>query len=170
MTQTEPPAFNPITSAWNTVASFTSYEEAQAAVDKLSDLQFPVENLDIIGSDLRTVEHITGRLTSGRATTAGAASGAWFGLFFGLLVGLFSTGPTWVGLILGGVFIGALWGAIFGYIGHSAMGGRRDFSSQRSLLATRYDVVARGGFADDARRLLGTSAVAAAPPTTPPAS
>jgi len=103
MTQTEPPAFNPITSAWNTVASFTSYEEAQAAIDKLSDLQFPVENLDIIGSDLRTVEHITGRLTRGRATTAGAATGAWFGLFFGLLVGLFSTGPTWVGLILGGV-------------------------------------------------------------------
>src|SRR5262249_26619931 len=30
--------------AWNTVATYTSYEEAQQAVDRLSDEQFPVEN------------------------------------------------------------------------------------------------------------------------------
>jgi hypothetical protein len=149
--------FNPVTSAWNTVSSFSSYEEAQAAVDKLSDLKFPVEELDIVGSDLRLVEHVTGRLTLGRATAAGAASGAWFGLFIGLLVGLFTTGPTWLGLVLGGIFLGGAWGAAFGYIGHAATRGRRDFSSMRSLVAATYAVVARGGHADDARRLLGVS-------------
>jgi hypothetical protein len=157
MTTAAPPPFNPVTSAWNTVASFSSYEEAQAAVDKLSDLNFAVEQLDIVGSDLRIVEHVTGRLTLGRATTAGAASGAWFGLFIGLLVGLFTTGPTWLGLVLGGIFIGAAWGAIFGYFGHAATRGMRDFSSLRSLVASKYDVVARGGHADEARRLLGTA-------------
>src|ERR1700759_5249108 len=80
MTTTQPPAFDPVKSAWNNVASFTTYQEAQAAVDKLSDLKFAVEELDIVGSDLRLVEHVTGRLTLGRATAAGAASGAWFGL------------------------------------------------------------------------------------------
>jgi len=47
--------------------------------------------------------------------------------------------------------IGAVWGAVFGYAGHAATRGRRDFSSQRSLTAMRYDVIARGGHADEAR-------------------
>uniref|UniRef100_UPI0038CBF5E8 general stress protein n=1 Tax=Geodermatophilus chilensis TaxID=2035835 RepID=UPI0038CBF5E8 len=48
------------------VGSFDSYEQAQAAVDFLSDQRFPVENVTIIGSDLRQVERVTGRLTWGR--------------------------------------------------------------------------------------------------------
>ncbi|MDW4906513.1 general stress protein [Streptomyces sp. ADMS] len=94
----------------------------QAAVDRLSDEGFPVEYLDIIGSDLRLVEHVTGRLTKGRAATAGVAGGAWFGLLIGLLVALFTTGPVRLGLILGGVALGALWGAVLGWAGHAATG------------------------------------------------
>jgi hypothetical protein len=140
--------------AWNTVASYTSYEEAQLAVDRLSDEHFPVENLDIVGSGLHLVERVTGRLTKGRAAAAGAASGAWFGLFIGLLVGLFTRGPAWIGLIIGGLLIGAAWGAVFGFVGHSATRGRRDFSSARTLTATRYDIIARGGTVDQARSIL----------------
>jgi hypothetical protein len=140
--------------AWNTVASFGTYEDAQAAVDRLSDDGFAVENLDIVGSDLRLVERVTGRLTKRSAAVAGAASGAWFGLFIALIIGLFTTGPAWLGLILGGLLIGAVWGAVFGYAGHAATGGRRDFSSRRSLTAMRYDVVARGGHAEEVREVL----------------
>ena len=154
MDNLNPARLDPVSMAWNTVASYPSYEEAQAAVDRLSDDKFPVENLDIIGSGLRLVERVTGRLTKARAAAAGAASGAWFGLFIGLLVGLFTRGPTWLGLILGGLLIGAAWGAIFGFVGHAATGGRRDFSSARTLAATRYDIVARGGTADRARSML----------------
>jgi hypothetical protein len=145
---------DPISMAWNTVASFGTYEEAQGAVDRLSDGGFAVENLDIVGSDLRLVERVTGRLTKQKAAGAGAASGAWFGLFIALIIGLFTTGPAWLGLILGGLLIGAVWGAVFGYAGHAATGGRRDFSSQRTLTAMRYDVVARGGRAEEAREAL----------------
>ena len=140
--------------AWNTVASYTSYEDAQRAVDRLSDERFPVENIEIIGSGLRLVERVTGRLTRARAAAAGAASGAWFGLFIGLLVGLFSNGPAWIGLILGGLLIGAAWGAIFGFAGHAATRGSRDFSSAKTLTATRYDIIARGGTATQARSIL----------------
>lgn len=146
--------FNPVRAAWNTVASYPSYGEAQAAVDRLSDEMFPVEHIDIVGSDLRTVENVTGRLTKGRAAAAGAAGGAWFGLFIGLLVGLFTTGPTWIGLILGGLVFGALWGAVLGYAGHAATGGRRDFASVQRLVASRYDVVVSGGLLDEARVIL----------------
>ncbi|PJE98005.1 hypothetical protein CUT44_01815 [Streptomyces carminius] len=154
MAHIDPNPPDPVSDAWNTVASYSAYEEAQAAVDRLSDEKFPVEHIDIVGSDLRLVEHVTGRMTKGRAAGLGAASGAWFGLFIGLLVGLFTPGPAWLGLILGGLLIGALWGAAFGFVGHAATGGRRDFSSTRSLAAARYDVIVRGGHADQARTIL----------------
>jgi hypothetical protein len=157
MTTHDLPRLDPIATAWNRVAEYTSYDDAQAAVDRLSDDGFPVENLDIVGSDLRLVEHVTGRLTKGKAASAGAASGAWFGLLIGLIVGLFTSGPAWLGLILGGLAIGAAWGAVAGYVGHAATGGRRDYSSTRRLVAMRYDVIARGGTVDRAREMLRTA-------------
>ena len=128
-------------SGGQTVSSYSNYEDAQRAVDHLSDNGFPVENAQIVGSNLHLLEQVTGRVTTGSATLAGAGSGAWFGLFIGLLVGLFTTGPEWVGLVLGGLLIGALWGAVFGFFAHYATRGRRDFSSSRALVAERYDIV-----------------------------
>jgi hypothetical protein len=136
------------------VASFPTYPEAQGAVDRLSDGGFPVENVDIVGSDLRLVEHVTGRLTRGRAAMYGAGIGAWYGLFFGLLVGLFTTGPEWAGLVVGGLLIGAVFGASFGFFAHYATGGRRDFSSTSGLVASRYDLMVASEHADRARELL----------------
>src|SRR6266705_3098797 len=137
---------NPVHAAWNTVARFDDYGSAQRAVDRLSDDGFPVEHLDIIGSDLRLVERITGRLTKARAAAAGAASGAWFGL----LLSIFTTGPWW-GLLVVGAVIGAVWGTLFGFLGHAATHGARDFASARTLAAMRYDLVARDGYLDAAR-------------------
>jgi hypothetical protein len=145
-----PPRVDPAYTAWNTVAGYDDYESAQRAVDRLSDDGFPVEHLDIIGSDLRLVERVTGRLTKGRAAAAGAASGAWFGLLMGLLLGMFSSG-SWFGLIVAGLVIGAVWGAVFGFLGHAATRGARDFASARTIVALRYDLVARDGYVDAAR-------------------
>jgi len=156
-----PPRFDAAYTAWNTVASYDDYALAQRAVDRLSDDGFPVEHLDIVGSDLRLVERVTGRLTKGRAAAAGAASGAWFGLLIGMLLGIFTTGP-WFGFLLVGAMVGAGWGALFGYIGHAATRGTRDFASARSLVALRYDIVARNGYADAARSGLQTAGLTAA--------
>ena len=140
-------------SGGETVSTYGNYEDAQQAVDYLSDNGFAVENARIVGSNLHLVEQVTGRVTTGSATLAGAGSGAWFGLFIGLLVGLFTTGPEWVGLVLGGVFVGAVWGAIFGFFAQYAMRGRRDFASNRALVADRYDVVVSAD-AERARTLI----------------
>jgi hypothetical protein len=145
-----PPRVDAVYTAWNTVAGYDNYEAAQRAVDRLSDDGFPVEHLDIIGSDLRLVERVTGRLTKGRAAGAGAASGAWFGLLMGLLLGIFTTGP-WFGFLIVGAVIGAVWGAMFGFFGHAATRGARDFASARTLVAMRYDLVARDGYVDAAK-------------------
>jgi hypothetical protein len=136
------------------VATYTTYAEAQKAVDYLSDQGFPVEQVDIVGSDLRIVEQVTGRLTTGRAAMIGAGTGAWWGLFIGLLVGLFTTGPEWVGLILGGLLIGAVWGAIFGFFAQWSTRGQRDFASQSGIVAGHYDVLVADAQAERARSLL----------------
>jgi len=138
------------------IASYATYAEAQRAVDALSDAGFPVESVDIVGHDVRLVERVTGRLTNARAAGAGAASGAWFGLFIGLLVGLFTSGPEWIGLMFGGLLIGAIWGAAFGFVAHWLTRGQRDFSSVSSLVAGRYDVRAPRTEAQRARELLGS--------------
>lgn len=148
-----PPRLDAAHTAWNTVTGYDDYAQAQAAVDRLSDDGFPVEHLDIVGSDLRLVERVTGRLTKARAAAAGAASGVWFGLLMGLLLGIFTTG-AWFGLLAVGALIGAAWGAVFGFLGHAATRGSRDFASARTLVAMRYDLVARNGHADAARHAL----------------
>ena len=61
------------------LAVYDTYEQAQRAVDHLSDEAFPVENLLIVGTDLKRVERVTGRLTWGRVAAAGAITGLWFG-------------------------------------------------------------------------------------------
>jgi Heat induced stress protein YflT domain len=136
-----------------TVATYQDYASAQRAVDYLSDNGFPVEKTAIIGTDLRLVETVLGRLTTTRAALAGLASGAWFGLFIGLLFGLFSD-SSWLGVLLAGLLIGAAWGGIFGAIAHAATGGRRDFRSRSSLQAGQYAVTTESDVADQARELL----------------
>jgi hypothetical protein len=142
------------------VGSYDSYEQAQAAVDYLSDEKFAVENVTIIGTDLRMIETVTGRLTTGRAIGAGAAAGAWWGLFVGLLLGIFSSnGSAWIGSVLTGLAIGLLFGAVFGWMGYAATRGRRDFTSTNKIVAARYDVMCNPAHAEDARAMLARFAL-----------
>jgi hypothetical protein len=145
---------DPISAAWNTVARFDDYETAQRAVDRLSDDGFPVEKLDIVGSELRLVERVTGRLTRSRAASAGALSGLWAGLLFGILIGLFTSGHSFLAVAAAGAALGILWGTVFGYVAHARTKGQRDFSSVRQLVATHYDLIAREGTVHRARSTL----------------
>jgi hypothetical protein len=154
MLRNSTPMFNPISAAWNTVARFDDYEAAQRAVDRLSDSGFPVDKLDIVGSDLRIVERVTGRLTTARAAMAGALSGLWAGLLIGALLGLFTTGHAWLAVVAVAAGLGALWGGVFGFAAHAATRGQRDFSSVRGLTASHYDLIAREGSMDRARSML----------------
>jgi hypothetical protein len=75
-------------------------------------------------------------------------------LFIGLLVGLFTTGPEWLGLVLGGLLIGALWGALFGFFAHWMTQGQRDFTSVSDLVAGHYELTVPNEQAQRARELL----------------
>jgi hypothetical protein len=136
------------------LASFPTYAEAQRLVDKMSDEGFPVENLRIVGENLRTVEYVTGRMNLAKAALAGAASGAWFGLLFGLLLGIFSVGQSWAWIMLVSLLLGLFWGATFGLIGHWATRGERDFSSLQTMQAGRYDVYVDASHEAEAARFM----------------
>jgi hypothetical protein len=139
------------------VASFSSYRDAERAVDLLSDRRFPVQRVAIVGRDLQTVEQVTGRLGYGRAALNGAAQGAVLGLLFGWLFGLFNwVDPLVAGLTLAlyGLLWGAVVGALLGLLLHALSGGRRDFASIGGVRATRCDVMVDEEVADDAARIL----------------
>lgn len=126
--------------ARTTVATYDNYLEAERAVDYLSDNDFPVERAAIVGTGLKTVEQIAGRLTTGRAALLGAGQGAMIGLLFGLLFGIFFNGVDFLGVVLYGLVAGVIFGATFGAIGQGMQGGRRDFASVQTMQAERYEL------------------------------
>jgi hypothetical protein len=152
---------SPARSARRAVASFTSYADAERAVDRLADRGFPVERVAIIGQDLEMVEQITGKMDYPRAAWRGAVSGAVPGALIGWLFGLFNwVAPLISSLLLAlyGLVIGAIVGAIIGLIVYSMQRGARDFESVTMTRPRRYELVVDDEVADQAARLLGTGA------------
>ncbi|GAA3804295.1 general stress protein [Cellulomonas soli] len=155
-----------------TVAVYGTYLEAQKAVDHLADHQFPVQLVTIVGTDLRMVERVTGRLSYPRAALGGFLSGAWFGLFVGLLLSLFSS-PGSNSLLPAAILIGGAFGLILSVVTYSFSGGKRDFTSSSQIVAATYSVLCRSEKANAARQLLaqvgGVTSVWGAAVPTPPA-
>src|SRR3982751_3490673 len=100
------------------LAVYDDYAAAQKTVDFLSDNEFPVENCMIVGTDLKRVERITGRLTTGRVALGGLVSGVWLGLFVGLIFALFTSEGA-LAVILSTIAIGALFGVIWALVGYA---------------------------------------------------
>jgi uncharacterized membrane protein len=144
------------TATRRTIASYRDYATAERVVDYLSDRGFAVERTAIVGKDLRSVEQVAGRMSTGRATLVGLGEGALIGTLFALLFGIFFTGPGFGGLLLYGIATGGLFGAMFGALGHVVVSdGKRDFVSDTRITAGRYEVQVDEGVADEAERLLG---------------
>jgi hypothetical protein len=139
------------------IASFSTYSEAESAVDYLSDRRFPVNRVAIVGHDVKYVEQVVGRMNYGRAALSGAINGGLLGAFFGWIFGLLDwIRPLVASLQLAayGLAFGAVIGALLGLVLYALQRGRRDFAAIRGLQPTRYDVVADAEVADDAVRLL----------------
>lgn len=141
------------------LGTYDTYLEAQKVVDRLAKAEFDVAHLSIVGSDLKTVERVTGRLTYPRAALAGAASGAWLGLFFGLVFTLFSPlSAQLFGLVGAALLIGAGFGAIFGVVGYAITRRNRDFTSTHQVVASNYQVIIDPEFTAKAQSVLSEPA------------
>jgi hypothetical protein len=140
-----------------TIATYTSYADAEGAVDYLADHGFKVEHTQIVGRDLQLVEQVLGRMTYARAALNGALTGGLTGLLVGWLFGVFNwfdprVAAGW--LALDGLWFGLVVGALLGLLWHAATGGRRDFASVGRVEAGHYDLVVDDAVADDALRLV----------------
>jgi hypothetical protein len=134
------------------IGSYPTYAEAQRAVDYLSDQEFSVEQVTIVGVDLMQVERVTGRLSWPKVIGGGVLSGAWLGIFIGLVLGFFSPNP-WSALLTG-LIAGVFFGLITSAVPYAMARGTRDFSSTMQLVAGRYDVLCDPQGAEKARDML----------------
>lgn len=149
------------------IARYPTYALAQRAVDHLSDNRLPVQAVTIVGTDLRVVERVTGRLTYGRVALQGALSGAWFGLLIGILLSLASQSGAGVGVGVAMLF-GAGFGLLFAVISYATTRGRRDFTSRSEIVAGEYQLVCADGLVAQASELLARLPTSGARVDLPP--
>jgi hypothetical protein len=133
---------------------YDGYPEAQHVVDYLSDNAFAVQNVAIVGTELRSIERVTGRLTHRKLAAAGAISGLWMGLFVGIAFSLFSQHDK-LGFLLTTPILGAVFGLVWSQVGYRAAtrGGTRDFASVTQVVATKYEVLVEHTLIEQARQL-----------------
>lgn len=137
------------------ISTYDRYEDAKHAVDVLARASFPVQQISILGNDLRSVERVTGRLTYGRVALMGALSGAYLGLFLGLLLFIFQPDNAAIfGVFAAALAIGAGFGMLFGVLSYAMNRNRRDFSSIMQMVATRYDLITEPELIHQARQIL----------------
>jgi hypothetical protein len=136
------------------VGIYQSYAEAQKAVDFLADDKFPVENLAIVGTDLKSVERVLGRKNWGTVIAQGAQSGVSTGLLVGLVMLIFGDPRSVVLLLVVALAIGIVIGISFNAMVYAMTQGKRDFTSVSQTVATRYEVLCEHKVAADARERL----------------
>ncbi|GAB3623535.1 hypothetical protein GCM10027418_16180 [Mariniluteicoccus endophyticus] len=135
------------------VGMFDKYADAQAAVDYLADQKFPVENLAIVGTELKLVERIRGRKDWGTVIQQAVTSGISTGLIVGILLVVFGQGsPT--AMIIMALLVSIGFSVVFGAIGYSLSGGKRDFVSMTQTVPTRFEVLCEHKVAAEAREKL----------------
>jgi hypothetical protein len=151
----------------STVHIYPSLEAAEAAVKRLSDGKFPIQQISIVTQNIETTQQVHGFITAGDVAAQGASSGAWMGGLFGLLIGaaflwvpglgpLFVAGPFAMALLGGaeGIVAGAAGGGLLGALFGWGISKERILKYEEGLKGGQYLVVANG---DDAQVSLARS-------------
>lgn len=152
-----------------TVASFKEYDAAQKAVSRLIAAEVPAADIAIVGTALRSVEKVTGRLGYAQAAWSGAVNGVLLGLLFAAMVVIWTPGlpmSVFAGLLL----VGIAFGMLFRLIAYALLRRRRDFASVMQVSADHYEVTVLPRSVAKARQALGASSAPPAPAAAPPAA
>lgn len=136
-----------------TVGTYTSYAEAQKAVDYLADNRFEVQNLAIVGTGLKSVERVLGRRSWRTVIGQGVQSGITTGLLVGIVMMLFGRPSSVLAVLAVALGIGIALGIGFQAIGFALTRGR-DFTSITHTVAAQYEVLCEHKVAAKARELL----------------
>ena len=137
------------------VGVYNTYDDAQKVVDFLADARVPVENLCIVGTELRSVERVLGRRSWRTVVGQGVQSGVSTGLMITLLMWLFVPTENPLLLALYALGIGIVVGIGMAALGYWMSQGKRDFTSVSQTIATKYEVLAEHKVVSQARELVG---------------
>lgn len=155
------------------VASFPTYEQAQKAVSSLIAGEVPAREIAIVGSGLRSIERITGKLGYATAARSGALNGLMLGLLFAFIFVL-GMPTVQISAFVGVLLVGMALGMILSLGTYSIVRRRRDFASVMQVAADHYDVCVEATSIQKARGVLGAGATRTtvsrptAAPTAPP--
>jgi hypothetical protein len=141
---------------WRVVASFTSYQQAREAVDRLAGAKFPVRRVSVVARGLRLLEQQGGRPGAGWAALHGLLLGVPVAAILGVVAAVTVLDePLAAGLTF------AAWASLAGAVAGLGIGAGvealripRRAGRQHLLYADRYDLVADDAVADQARHLL----------------
>ena len=136
------------------LAVYDDYAAAQKAVDFLADNKFPVEQCMIVGTDLKRIERITGRLTTARVAARRRALRCLARPVRRADLRVLHRGARLVIVVSDGRSSARVFGLIWALVGYAATRGQRDFSSVTQVVATRYEVLVEHKVAAQARELL----------------
>ena len=136
------------------VGIYRTYADAQKAVDYLADQKFAVQNLAIVGTDLKLVERVLGRKNWGTVLAQGVQSGVSTGLLVGLVMLIFARPESILALLIVALGIGIAIGVTFAVAAYAMTRGRRDFTSVTQTVATKYEVLCEHKVAAEAREKL----------------
>jgi hypothetical protein len=137
------------------VGLYSSYADAQKAVDYLADERFPVENMAIVGTELRSVERVLGRRSWSTVLGQGVQSGISTGLLVAIIMLIFGQPTSWFLLIVSALAVGIAIGVGFSAAAYALSRGKRDFTSVTQIIATKYEVLCEHKVAAQAREMLG---------------
>ena len=136
------------------VGIYNTYADAQKAVDYLADEKFEVQNLAIVGTELKSVERVLGRRNWGTVVTQGMQSGISTGLLVALVMLIFTRPGSFFLLLVVSLAIGIALGVGFSAAGYAMSRGKRDFTSITQTVATKYEVLCEHKVAAQAKEML----------------
>lgn len=142
-----------------TVASFPSYEAAQKAVSALIAGEVPAKQVAIVGTGLRSIERVTGKLGYATAARSGALNGLLLGLLFSAIFVIGTPSPP-IQLFVGVLIVGIALGMLLSLLTFAIVRRRRDFASVMQVVADHYDITVSAESVHRAREILGASTAA----------
>lgn len=137
------------------VAVYDEYGDAARAVDYLADSNFPVHHLAIVGTDLKSVEIVTGNLTWGKVLFSGFMQSLSWAVMFAVVMYVLNPGSGFFGTLVVAVLAFGLVSMVISAVQYRIRGKDRDYTSTRGIIATSYEILAEGEYANRARELLG---------------
>lgn len=149
-----------------TVASFARYDAAQKAVSQLIAGDVPAKQIAIVGTGLRSIERVTGKLGFASAARSGAINGLFLGLVFAAIFVIGTPSPP-IQLFAGVLLIGVAIGMLLSILTFAVVRRRRDYASVAQVVADHYEVTVSADHVHRAREILGTHTVVARPTPEP---